>query len=268
MALYGRREYLIVETFLEDDEHFFKFFQANRANIDRDTPSTTETGAVRTTTSRAETVAPQCTTLFLRKLPRKSGAYVFGRAAESDVVLPWGSISRRHFRIAPNISAGSWFVEALSRTTVSGIELTKKGKTVTPLKYDVFNEINVSGFVFYIRPQWLHHLGPFGSAGLQGFVNLTIQSDAGTQTTTQIDPSSVSEASKTSIGSAIDEATTVDAQPNSQPSGATYHILQREAWRDAYFVQNMESGRLLAAEKISSVEKAREVLTWRKDIKV
>lgn len=235
--------YLAITAYTDND----KFIKINADAIEEGRGVVLDpSDSFRTSSSRAPTVDIP-TRIVLRKLPRNGRAYSFGRSSDSDVVLPCRSTSRKHFFITLNDRLDCWVLHAHSRTIVEGYELPEKERTVTALKFDTATTITVPGFILHVEPQWIAEV-QLDYHNLSGFADLKLESDSGTQTITQ-----------------TWDAVESSEEPKAKP---TYHMLQRVAWRNARYVQEMSSGQLLVAEEVSCEKKAKEALSWRREVYV
>ena len=219
--------------------------------------------------SQAETDVPGAhpAVLLLRHLPKNGGAYIFGRGSRHimpDVVLPGTLASRKHFCVYPNLPHRTWIIQNLSGrgVTVNDCQVNSKQENQDEkshrraLQYDRLNRVHFSntthhpGLILYIKPVW-----PEDSRYLRwGWQNPQIP-----------------ELADLNISWTLTSATPTQSQQSQLPGSSTpaeICVLERRLCDDVevFYGQNLETGAMFAAEKLSSEREAREQLIWRKDL--
>jgi hypothetical protein len=200
--------------------------------------------------------------LLLRGMPKHGGTYLFGRRsyAMPDVHLADNRVSRRHFCVYPDLQYRTWFIQPFSNRCiiVNDCLITSEEGDGTPcrraLGYDCLNRVVVAqttsfpGLVLDIKPVW-----PSDS----GYLHWDWQ-----------DPELAASNLSWTLTAPLSSEGEVSRRHNPADHSAI-HVLERRLCHgiEIFYAQDLDTGAMLAAEKISTEHEAREQLSWRTLIK-
>ncbi|KAI1910729.1 hypothetical protein LOZ39_005814 [Ophidiomyces ophidiicola] len=208
--------------------------------------------------SQSETQIPQPAVLLLRHLPKNGGAYLFGQDHPSwkpDVIISKKYASPRQFCVYPDLRKRTWRIRELRgrEITVNGIPINAVStKQSIALRYDCVNIIGFRNTVEYyeykilIKPTWPDESVCLGSWKWR--IPRAVQIMAPDLISTNTPP-------------AVTRFSDVAFPPE-------FIVLERKlnAHLDIFYAQDLNTGVMLAAERFSSEQEAKEQFDMRKHL--